>query len=107
MKRVSWSAGWGGFYLIGGHGAKWCPLLSSPLQQETGPAPDAAQRAALAAWCAADPGSIKQWRWVPALRSSAKSAAPRPGHAEPRSVADHPWPRRRKTFGAGPGFLHQ
>jgi len=29
--------------------------------------PDAAQRAALAAWCAADPGS--SW-WVPALRSS-------------------------------------
>jgi hypothetical protein len=44
--------------------------------------PDAAQRAALAAWCAADPGSIvplAPW-WVPALRSSAKSAAPRPGH---------------------------
>src|SRR5712671_5810916 len=33
--------------------------------------PDAAQRAALAAWCAADPGSISG-RCVPALRSSAK-----------------------------------
>src|SRR5258708_7345033 len=44
-------------------------------------APDAAQRAALAAWCAADPGPVApQKAWVPALRSSAKSAAPRPGH---------------------------
>src|SRR6266851_3976625 len=44
--------------------------------------PDAAQRAALAAWCAADPGSIVPLAllWVPALRGSAKSAAPRPGH---------------------------
>jgi len=25
--------------------------------------------------------SYETWRWVPALRSSAKSAAPRPGHA--------------------------
>src|SRR6266852_1471069 len=31
MKRVSWSAGWGGFYLIGGHGAKCRPaLFTSP-----------------------------------------------------------------------------
>src|SRR6266852_5168108 len=45
-------------------------------------APDAAQRAALAAWCAADPGSILHCApsWVPALRSSVKNAAPRPGH---------------------------
>ena len=44
--------------------------------------PDAAQRAALAAWCAADPGSILplDLLWVPALRSNAKGAAPRPGH---------------------------
>jgi hypothetical protein len=37
--------------------------------------PDAAQRAALAAWCAADPGSIvplAPW-WIPALRSSARA----------------------------------
>jgi hypothetical protein len=34
--------------------------------------PDAAQRAVLVAWCAADPGSTPQtrWIWVPALRSS-------------------------------------
>ena len=47
-------------------------------------APDAAQPAAFAAWCAADPGSILLgfvWLlWVPALRSSARCAAPRPGH---------------------------
>src|SRR6266851_255104 len=55
-------------------------------------APDAAQRhqrvnarlrrAALAAWCAADPGSVLHSApsWVPALRSSVKNAAPRPGH---------------------------
>ncbi len=45
-------------------------------------APDAAQRAALAAWCAADPGPILHSAspWVPALRSSVKNAAPRPGH---------------------------
>src|SRR5439155_14677771 len=43
--------------------------------------PDAAQRAALAAWCAADPGSsCHRVCRIPALRSSAKSAAPRPGH---------------------------
>jgi hypothetical protein len=44
--------------------------------------PDAAQRAALAAWCAADPGSILHSAspWVTALRSSVKNAAPRPGH---------------------------
>jgi hypothetical protein len=37
--------------------------------------PDAAQRAALAAWCAADPGSIVPLArgWVPALRSSARA----------------------------------
>jgi hypothetical protein len=35
-----------------------------------------------AAWCAADPGSIVPLAllWVPALRSSVKNAAPRPGH---------------------------
>jgi hypothetical protein len=34
------------------------------------------------AWCAADPGSIlhSALPWVPALRSSVKNAAPRPGH---------------------------
>jgi hypothetical protein len=43
--------------------------------------PDAAQRAALAACCAAEPGStLLLSLWVPALRSSAKGAAPRPGH---------------------------
>ena len=44
--------------------------------------PDAAQRAAVAAWCAADPGSIVPLAllWVPALRSSVKNAAPRPRH---------------------------
>src|ERR1700704_4945156 len=31
MKRVSWSAGWGGFYLIGGHGAKCRPSAFFPL----------------------------------------------------------------------------
>src|SRR5260370_31910959 len=35
---------------------------------------DAAQRAALAAWCAADPGSIyPATTWVPALRSGASA----------------------------------
>ncbi len=53
-------SGWGGFYLIGGHGAKCCSLLSLPLYEITGRSPDTAQRAALAAWCAADPGSIEQ-----------------------------------------------
>src|ERR1700736_3229239 len=35
-----------------------------------------------AAWCAADPGPIVHSAspWVPALRSSVKNAAPRPGH---------------------------
>ena len=43
--------------------------------------PDAAQHAALAAWCAADPGPIEfAVLWAPALRSSVKYAAPRPGH---------------------------
>jgi len=53
--------------------------------------PDAAQRAALAAWCAADPGSIVplDLLWVPALRSSAKGAAPRPGHE--RNLLLPPW----------------
>jgi hypothetical protein len=31
MKRVSQTAGWGGFYLIGGHGAKWWPFFPLPL----------------------------------------------------------------------------
>src|SRR5712672_199829 len=36
--------------------------------------PDAAQRAALAAWCAADPGPIYlATTWVPALRSGASA----------------------------------
>src|SRR6266852_7782521 len=36
----------------------------------------------LAAWCAADPGSIVHSAspWAAALRSSVKKAAPRPGH---------------------------
>jgi hypothetical protein len=38
--------------------------------------PDAAQRAAFGAWCAADPGS----KWVPALRCIVKNAAPCPGN---------------------------
>ncbi len=44
--------------------------------------PDAAQRAALAAWCAADPGSIVPLAqlWVPACMGQRKSAAPRPRH---------------------------
>jgi hypothetical protein len=37
-----------------------------------------------AAWCAADPGSIRLCRdWVPALRCIVKNAAPRPGHEQP------------------------
>src|SRR5580704_12736563 len=32
MKRVSWSPGWGGFYLIGGHGAK-LRLFTSPRKE--------------------------------------------------------------------------
>jgi hypothetical protein len=37
MKRVSGSAGWGGFYLIGGHGAKCrLPFFPSPLVGEGG-----------------------------------------------------------------------
>src|SRR6266849_9396475 len=36
-------------------------------------APDAAQRAVVAAWCAADPGPMDMHRWVPAQRSSAKA----------------------------------
>jgi hypothetical protein len=46
-------------------------------------APDAAQRAALAAWCAADPGPMIESAlriWIPALRCIVKNAAPRPGH---------------------------
>src|ERR1700729_3099375 len=45
-------------------------------------APDAAPRAALAAWCAADPGPMVYAvrLWVPALRCIVKDAAPRPGH---------------------------
>jgi hypothetical protein len=45
-------------------------------------APDAAQRAALGAWCAADPGSMLHAvrLWVPALRCIVKDAAPRLGH---------------------------
>jgi hypothetical protein len=44
--------------------------------------PDAAQRAALAEWCAADPGSTQYGGClsVPALRCTVKNAAPRPGH---------------------------
>src|SRR5229473_7047869 len=50
-------------------------------QRRFGRSPDAAQHAALTAWCAADPGStLRALRWVPALRSSVKHAAPRPGH---------------------------
>src|SRR6202158_6077646 len=46
-------------------------------------APDAAQRAAFAEWCAADPGPMQRTRqWVPALWSSVKNAAPRPGHGK-------------------------
>jgi hypothetical protein len=45
-------------------------------------APDAAQRVALAERCAAEPGpSLFALTGVPALRSSVKNAAPRPGHA--------------------------
>src|SRR5258705_13173291 len=42
------------------------------------------RRATRAAWCVADPGSIVPLAllWVPALRSSVKYAAPRPGHEE-------------------------
>jgi len=55
------------------------------------PAPDAVQRAALAAWCAADPGSILHTAslWVPALRCIVKNAAPRPGHAVTLSGRRH------------------
>src|SRR4030081_2020110 len=42
-------------------------------------APDAAQRAPLAAGCAADPGPVVSL-WGRSLRSSVKNAAPRPGH---------------------------
>src|ERR1039458_5065446 len=44
-------------------------------------APDAAHRAAFAAWCVADPGSMLHavGLWVPALPPLAKNAAPRPG----------------------------
>jgi aspartyl-tRNA synthetase len=43
--------------------------------------PDAAQRVALATWCAAKPGSSQgpAFVTVPALRSGMKNAAPRPG----------------------------
>jgi hypothetical protein len=44
-------------------------------------APDAAQYAALAAWCAAEPGPKLNCNVVPALRRSVKNAAPGPGHA--------------------------
>src|SRR5712675_56717 len=57
-------------------------------------APDAAQRAALAAWCAADPGPIKAREVrVPALRSSAARCAASgtrrnlPLHESPRGDA--------------------
>src|ERR1700754_2601827 len=45
-------------------------------------APDAAQRGALAERCAAEPGPYRApvFGTVPVLRSSAKSAASRPGH---------------------------
>ena len=45
-------------------------------------APDAAQRAALAEQCAAEPGPQRNTvpGTVPALRSGMKNAAPRPGH---------------------------
>jgi hypothetical protein len=33
----------------------------------------------LAAWCAADPGSVLRQEWVPALRRIVKNAAQRPG----------------------------
>uniref|UniRef100_Q07I82 Uncharacterized protein n=1 Tax=Rhodopseudomonas palustris (strain BisA53) TaxID=316055 RepID=Q07I82_RHOP5 len=41
-------------------------------------------RAALAAWCAADPGPLRNAASakVPVLRSGMKNAAPRPGHRE-------------------------
>jgi hypothetical protein len=59
--------------------------------------PDAAQRAALAAWCTAKPGSMSDAQspspWVPALRSSAKRAAPRPGHGGAASAE-----RRHRTM---------
>src|ERR1700719_4624730 len=42
--------------------------------------PDAAQRAALAAWCAADPGSMHAPKVGPGSAEQRKSAAPRPGH---------------------------
>jgi len=40
-----------------GHAA----LFNGVLELHQGRSPDAAQRAALAAWCAADPGSIFVW----------------------------------------------
>src|SRR5882724_5156295 len=60
--------------------------------------PDAARHAAIAVCCAADPGSTRaSASWVPALRSSANSAAPRPGHER----ALLPRPFRRAFFGKG------
>ena len=51
-----------------------------------GRSPDAVQRAALAAWCTADPGA-RTLRWVPVLRSSVVHAAPRPGHGIAQSYS--------------------
>src|SRR4051794_6883718 len=52
------------------------------LDEECSRAPDAAQRVALAKWCAAEPGPYQApvFGTVPALRSGMKNAAPRPGH---------------------------
>jgi len=68
-------------------------------------APDAGQRAALAAWCAADPGPI-HLGWVPVLRSSVpdnaahrrENAAPRPGHDACRQPSTETKLREVKIF---------
>ena len=70
-------------------------------------APDAAQRAL--ARCAAEPGPMHRRAargcWVPALRSSAKRAAARPGHG--RFILRHTSPKKRPGRDRGPGLRRE
>jgi hypothetical protein len=60
------------------------PVVPRMLRSATSAFTRAFDTLCLAAWCAADPGSIVPLAllWGPALRSSVKYAAPRPGHEE-------------------------
>src|SRR5712671_5569759 len=77
-------------------------------------APDAAQRAVLAAWCAADPGPMDMHRRVPAQRSSVKAlhrvrdryliVLPSNKKA-PAGAVSNSHHRRERSVRVGPDFL--